>query len=112
MCKAQVLTHSKGVVKFVVEAITNHLLVTRIGVVLRAFVKVGRQTLTVWQRFDSPLFRQPAVITGFRLVLEVRKESEIGFIIRTPGKRWSNSITLLFSPFCWALAERARPVRR
>src|SRR5699024_4503108 len=80
--KTQVLTHGKGVVKFVVEAITHHLLITRIGVVLRTFVEVSPQTLTIWQRLDGSLFRQPAVITGFRLVLEVRKEGEISFIIR------------------------------
>ncbi len=80
----QVLTHGKGVVKFVIEAVAHHLLVTRIGIVVRPFVEIGRQTCAIRQLSHRPFFRQPAVITGFRLVLEVGEEGEVCLIVRTP----------------------------
>ncbi|MNE17580.1 hypothetical protein D3C80_1105660 [compost metagenome] len=69
-----------------VEAVANHFLVAGIGVVFRAFVEISRETFAVWQRIDGPLFRQPAVVAGFRLVLEIRQERKVGFVTRTPAK--------------------------
>ena len=80
----QVLAHGKGIVKFVVEAVSHHFLVTGISIILRAFVEVSWQTIAVRQRINRSLFWQPAVVARFRLVLEVREERESGFIIRTP----------------------------
>ncbi|XPE61154.1 hypothetical protein ACNKHT_01015 [Shigella flexneri] len=70
------LTHSKSVVKFVIEAVANYFSLREEGL-SSPFIKVCRQTLTVRQRLNRSLFRQPAVIAGFRLVLK-NKEGEIG----------------------------------
>ena len=43
----QILTHSEGVIKTVFKAVTNHSLITRIGIVRRIIRKAHRQTGTI-----------------------------------------------------------------
>ena len=94
---AQVLTHGKGVIELVGEAIAHHLLAARHLVIGLAFVEIGRQlvrlTVGIVIRYHGAFARQPTIIAGIRVILEVAQEGEIGFIIRTPAEGRSDGIT-------------------
>ena len=86
----QVLTHGESVIKLVREAVADHLLTARHLIIRFAFVEVRRQlvrlTVGVVIRHHCPFTRQPAVIPGIGIALEITQESEVRFVIRTPAK--------------------------
>ena len=94
---SQILAHSEGIVQGMREVVAYHFLTTRHLVIVFAFIEISWQLVRITVRIvvrDKRTFtRQPTVITRIRIVLEVTKEGEICFIIRTPAKRRRNSVT-------------------
>ena len=93
----QVLTHGESIIKLMREAVAHHLLTAGHLIIRFAFVKVRRQlmrlTVGVVIRHHRPLTRQPAVISGIRIALEITQESEVRFVIRTPAKGGGDRVT-------------------
>ncbi len=92
----QVLTHGKGVIKLMREAVTHHFLTTGDLVIFFTFVEIGRQLVCfavgIIVRHNGTFPRQPAVIACIRIALEVAQESKIGFIVRTPAESRCNGV--------------------
>ena len=97
---AQVLAHRPGVVEAVLGVVAHHFGVARNFVALLAFVEIGRQfvlaAVRARNRHHRALTRQPAVVAGLRLVLEIGQQVETGIGVRAPAKRGRDGIALLF----------------